>query len=91
MEKNSTIGHIEEFEPQNKPILVYLERESLFFEGNKQVTWLLNLMGEKTYSFDCNLVAPTQPKDKPFNQIVAALKRTSLSIRLLLLLRNTLS
>ena len=59
--------------------MAYLERVSLFFEANeiargKRVTWFLNLMGVKTYLLVHNLVAPFQPKNKSFDQIVTTLK-----------------
>ena len=49
------ISNVGEFQPDNETIAAYLERVSLFFEVNnivaeKQVTWLLNVMGVKTYS-----------------------------------------
>ena len=55
MAMNSMFCHVREFKPKNESILTYLERVSLFFEVNeiakgKQVTWLLNMMGAKTYS-----------------------------------------
>ena len=46
---------IGEFQPENETIAAYLERVALFFEVNnitdeKKVSWLLNVMGAKTYS-----------------------------------------
>ena len=64
-----TIGHIDEYRPENELLSSYLERLEAFFSANnikdkKKVPALLNLIGGKTYSLLKNLVAPTLPKDK---------------------------
>ena len=69
MSTNPSISTIGEFQPDNESITSYLERVSLFFEVHgvgerKQVAWLLNLIGAKTYSLVRTLVAPEEPKNK---------------------------
>ena len=53
---------------------------ALFFEVNsiadeKKISWLLNVMGAKTYSLLRTLVAPSQPKEKTMEELVAVLKQ----------------
>ena len=50
MASTQTIGAVGDFQPENETISAYLERVSLFFDVNnvaedKQVPWLLNIMG----------------------------------------------
>ena len=64
---NPSVSTIGEFQPDNEYITFYLERVSLFFEVNgieeqKQVAWLLNLIGAKTYWLVRTLVAPEELK-----------------------------
>ena len=80
MASTHTIGTIGEFQPENETIAAYLERVALFFEVNsiadeKKVSWLLNVMGAKTYSLLRTLVAPSQPKEKTMEELVAVLKQ----------------
>ena len=80
MASTQTIGTVGEFQPDNKTISAYLERVSLFFDANnvaveKQVPWLLNIIGAKTYSLLRTLVAPSQPKDKTMDDLVTVLKQ----------------
>jgi len=53
---------------------------SLFFEVHgveerKQVAWLLNLIGAKTYSLVRTLVAPEKPKNKSLSELTEVLKQ----------------
>lgn len=77
---NSTFCHVREFKPENESISAYLERVSLFFEVNeidneKRVTWLLNMMGAKTYSLVRTLVALAEPKSKSMEELTQVLKQ----------------
>lgn len=80
MSTNPSVNNVGEFQPDNESISSYLERVSLFFEVNaveerKQVAWLLNMIGAKTYSLVRTLVAPEEPKSKTFEQLTAVLKQ----------------
>ena len=83
MSSTNTIGTISEFQPENETIAAYLERVALFFEVNniadeKKVSWLLNVMRAKTYSLLRTLVAPSQPKEKTMEGLVAVFKQPAL-------------
>ena len=74
-----SIGKLDEFDSANESLSDYVERAQLFFEangiaGNKQVAGFLSAIGGKTYALLRNLVAPTPPKDKTFDELVAVLK-----------------
>ena len=74
------IGRINEYRPENELLSSYLERVDAFFSANeineeKKVPAFLSLIGSKTYSLLKNLVAPKLPKEKTFEQLVAALKQ----------------
>ena len=77
---NPFVSNIVEFQPDNESITLYL-RVSLFFEVNgiqeqKQVAWLLNLIGAKTYfSLVWTLVAPAEPKTKKLAELMEVLKQ----------------
>ena len=77
--RSGTIGHIQEYRPENELFSTYMERVELFFVANevkddKKVAVFLSVIGSKTYSLLKSLVAPTVPKDKGYNDLVAALK-----------------
>ena len=79
MASTQTIGAVGDFQPENETILAYLERVSLFFDVNnmaedKQVPWLLNIIGAKTYTLLRTLVAPAQPKQKTMAELTTVLK-----------------
>ncbi len=68
------VGKLEEFS-----IASYVERAQLFFETNsvadeKKVAVFLSTIGSKTYALLRNLLAPTLPRVKTFDQLVTALK-----------------
>ena len=80
MATNPSISNIGEFQQDNESITSYLERVSLFFEVNgieerKQVAWLLNLIGAKTYLLVRTLVAPEEPKTKSLTELKEVLKQ----------------
>ena len=79
MAARSTVGHMQEYRPENELFSSYLERIKLFFIANdikdeKKVAVFLSLIGSKTYSLLKSLVSPTLPKDKAYDDLVATLK-----------------
>ena len=79
MASTQTIGAVGDFQPENETISAYLERVSLFFDVNnvaedKQVPWLLNIIGAKTYTLLRTLVVPAQPKQKTMAESTTVLK-----------------
>ena len=89
MSTNPSISTIGEFQPDNESITSYLERVSLFFEVHaveerKQVAWLLNLIGAKTYLLVRTLVAPEEPKNKSSSELTEVLKQHYESKRLVI-------
>ena len=79
MASTQTIGVVGEFQPENETITAYLERVDLFCDVNsvaeeKQVPWLLNIIGAKTYTLLRTLVAPAQPKQKTMAELRMVLK-----------------
>ena len=74
-----TFGHISECVVEDERISAYLERVELYFGANdiapeKKVAIFLSVIGAKTYAVLRSLVAPAQPKDKPFAELKALLK-----------------
>lgn len=72
--QTGTIGYLQEFQPEKEQFAAYVERVELFFVANeiaeaKQVPVFLSAVGSKTYGVLRNLLAPTPPKDKTFEQI----------------------
>ena len=81
MKDAPTFGHISEFVVEDESISAYLERVELYFGANdiapeKKVAIFLSVIGVKTYAVLRSLVAPAQPKDKPFAELKMLLKRT---------------
>ena len=75
----AAIGRLDEFNPANDSITAYVERAQLYMEANsvpedKKVAVFLSAIGRKTYSLLRNLLTPTLPKEKTFEQIVTVLK-----------------
>ena len=75
----ASFGRIQEFHPDEESVSAYVERVELFFaangiEDNKKVPIFLTSVGSETYGTLRNLLAPANPKDKSFADIVAALK-----------------
>jgi len=76
----ATFGTLKEFESENEKISSYLERMELYFIMNgideeKQVAVLLSVIGAKTYSLLCDLVAPANLKQKTFAYLADILKK----------------
>ena len=70
---------IQEFNAAAESFSAYVERVELFFQANgireeKQVPVFLSSIGSATYGTLCDLLAPSNPKDKSFEQIVDTLK-----------------
>ena len=75
----ATIGRLDEFDPATDAVESYAERAQLFFEANdiaagKQTAVFLSAIGTKTYQLLRDLMAPTLPKEKSFEDIVGVLK-----------------
>ena len=75
----ATIGRIQEFKPDSESWTAYVKRIKLYFQANdianaKKVPVFLSVIGAKHYELLCNLLAPTQPKDKLFDVLVRTLK-----------------
>jgi len=74
----TSIGQIGEFKPDEERISAYLERIQLFFVANsiadeKKVAVLLSVIGAKTYALLRDLLAPTKPQDKSFDELATTL------------------
>ena len=84
-----TIGHIEQYCPENELFSSYLEWVKQFFIANdikderKKATFL-SLIGSQTYSLLKNLVSPIIPKDKSYLELVSALEKHYESIPLII-------
>ena len=75
----STVGQIQEFQPELECITSYIERLNLFLAANdiadrKRVPVLLSVIGAKIYTLLRNLMAPTLPQDATFDDLVKILK-----------------
>ena len=73
-------GQLEEFNPRTDLWQAYVERANLYFQANgiseeKQLPVFLSSIGGKTYGLLRNLMAPTLPKDKPLDEVIAVLKK----------------
>ena len=71
-------GQLQEFKPDSESINSYLERVSLYFAANdvadgKKVPVLLSSIGATTYVILSDLLAPTKPGEKSFDEISTAL------------------
>ena len=80
MATGATIGHIEQYRPENKLFSSYLERVEQFLVANdikdkRKKATILSLIGSQAYSLLKNLVSPSIPKDKSYDELVAALKK----------------
>lgn len=72
-------GRLQEFQPDSDSIKSYLERASLYFKANgiadnKRVPILLSSIGASTYTLLSDLVSPTAPGEKSFDDLCAALR-----------------
>ena len=75
----TTVGQLHEFCPESESLTAYVERVKLFCTTNdiasqKKVPVVLSAVGGTTYGVLRNLLAPTRPKDKSFDEIVKVLK-----------------
>ena len=75
----STLGSLQEFQPDSESITAYLERTSVYFTANsidaaKQVPVLLSVIGAKTYSLLRSLTAPDKPQDKSYAELSEVLQ-----------------
>ena len=75
----AAIGRLDEFNASSDSITAYVERAQLFMDANsipndKKVAVFLSAIGGKTYSLLRNLLTPTLPKEKSFEDIVSTLK-----------------
>ena len=72
-------GRLQEFQPDSDSIKSYLERASLYLKANgitdnKRVPILLSSIGASTYTLLSDLVSPTAPGEKSFDDLCAALR-----------------
>ena len=75
----ASFGHIGEFKPDNERFSVYVERFELFLAANgvqdsRKVPLFLTMVGGTTYGLLHNLVAPSNPKDMSYEDIVSKLR-----------------
>ena len=75
----AVIGQLPEFNAQTDSLTAYVERVKLFIEANgiedaRKVPVFLSVIGGKTYDLLQNLLSPTDPKDKSFDELVETLK-----------------
>ena len=76
------IGQLAEFDPTSDSVLAYIEKAQLFLQANeimvaKCVAVFLTTIVGRMYTLLQNILAPTLPKDKSFNEMVDALKKHS--------------
>ena len=75
----SVFGQLGEFNPDSEKISTYLERLKVFMEANsvgedKKVAVLLTVIGTKDYALLQGLLAPTNLREKSFDELTQALK-----------------
>ena len=75
-----TYGQMLEFEPSAESFSVYVERVNLFFTANEvpeeeRVPVFLTIIGKSTYALLRNLLQPSLPKDKMFEDITKILEK----------------
>ena len=75
----AVIGQVPEFNSEMDSLTAYVEQVKLFIQANgiedaRKVPVLLSVIGGKTYDLLRNLLSPTDPKDKTFDELVEALK-----------------
>ena len=74
------LGTLGEFDHCSNSIASYLERMQLYFEANsvedeRKVAVLLTVIGAKTYETLKSLLSSERPRDKSYDQLVAALQK----------------
>ena len=72
------VGHLEEFDPKNDTMAVYIERATFYIEANnvaedKKTATFLTILGKNTFQVLRNLVAPAKVGDKTFPEIAEVL------------------
>ena len=80
MATTTTIGRMQEFNPDNETISAYLERFNLFvtvngIEEGKQVSALLLVLGLRHYSLIRGLVSPHKPETKTLAELTDILTK----------------
>ena len=73
------LGKLEDFDSKSDTITAYIERAQLFMDANnipneKRVLTLLSSIGKDSYETLRNLLAPANPRDSSWDEIVATLK-----------------
>ena len=78
---HTTLGHIGEFQPDSEDWISYTERLQLYFVANgiddrtRRKAILLSVCGPSTYQLIRDLLAPTAPTDKTFDELVSLVKK----------------
>ena len=73
-------GHVSEFDPKKEEWKSYAERLSYYFIANdittdaKKQAVLLSASGSDTFELIQNLLAPVDPKDKSYDELVTLLE-----------------
>ena len=75
----ATIGILPEFDPSRGSFTAFVERVQFFLSANgvkedKYAAVLLSAVGEETYALLRNLVSPSSPKEKTFEEIIKTLQ-----------------
>ena len=76
----ASFDRLEEFLPEKETISNYIERVELFFQANgiadtKKVPVFLSAAGGNIYALLRNLLSPTKPQDKSFDDLTVELKK----------------
>ena len=76
----AAIGSMQEFQPNTKPIMAYLERLQAYLDANsvsegKRTAVLVSTIGYKTYGVLRSLITPDTPQSKSYDTLVQALKK----------------
>ena len=79
MAQKPILGCMDAYNPDADDWSAYVERLELFFLANeikddKKVATLLTVFGTKTYSLLRNIIAPSKPAEKTYEQLVDAMK-----------------
>ena len=76
----TTIGSIQEFDPDTEAITAYLEHVQLFMmangvKDNKKFAVLISIIGSKAYGLLRNLLEPERPSEKTYDKLIKVLKQ----------------
>ena len=79
MAQNPILGCTDTYNPDTDDWSAYVERLELFFLANeikddKKVATLLTVLGTKAYSLLRNIIAPSKPAEKTYEQLVDTMK-----------------